>query len=79
MTTNHGPPWGAVRVHCTRAARGSEGTLYRGPRYNAGALVLIAPTVKENNTHSLLLADPTDTADMADMAGSCRDLLPLPP
>ena len=29
MTTNHGPPWGAVRVHCTRTTPGgSAGTLY---------------------------------------------------
>ena len=31
MTTNHSPPWGAVRVHCTRTAPGSSvGTMCGG-------------------------------------------------
>ena len=44
MTTNHSPPWGAVRVHCTQAdriqctltARADRVHCTRAPRYNAG-------------------------------------------
>ena len=60
MTANHSPPWGAVRVHCTRGAlvqctltaRADRVHCTRAPRVHCpghpgtmrGVLVLIAPT-----------------------------------
>ena len=51
MTTNHSPPWGAVRVHCTGAAPvqctllpGAVRVHYTGaPRYNPGGARFDSP------------------------------------
>ena len=59
-TTNHGPPWGVVRVHCsgtTPGPGGSAGTMFGsgvGTMFGSGAgtlreyCVLFAPTVEAN-------------------------------
>ena len=75
MTTNHGPPWGAVRVHCTHAARAVRVHCTGAPRYNAGGARFDSPDCTRQttlysfklelyNVYMMSVADPSFTGPL---------------